>query len=479
MLGTFKTYCQLLGEVTDSRNNREALIKAYALRDERQAGELIKQWNKYEKLIDPSQEYGFARSVKNLNPRDIFAWSRSEKFMNDGQPDPNNARANLLSMLELLKRVEKQRETQKQEQNDYEVVFKSAMVTAYIPRSEGASCKLGAGTKWCTAATKSRNMFNDYTKNRDVVLYYIFTKHDGKFAVAQYTKLKQLEVYDEEDNPMNVSDLESILKDHGVSLDQIVKIPSMTDQLRALSDSYIQSTKTIRPDVPLDKWASEEKLDELMQTVEQLASDSPEEFQQSRRETNLPDTALLSVEPLTRQALLFFLDKQLNPPGSMPESNKQFQHLFLDMVVDYIDLRIRDQGEPTSKEHILYNFFDEETSHMLYMYSKRWMNGDWRELHDLSLNLVMEFPESAVEDNFTKLLVRIVMREKGGRFPELEHQLKQHIKHMNKQGWTDHTARVLRFSDYYNRLASDGQNELKKILPTLSNFVGNDLSHTR
>lgn len=471
MIGNFKRYCELLGEVTDSRNNREALIKAYALRDERQAGELIKQWNKYEKLIDPNQEYGFARSVKNLNPRDIFAWSRSEKFMNDGQPAPKDARANLLSMLENLKRVEKQREQQKQEQDNYEVVFKSPMVTAYIPRSEGASCKLGAGTKWCTAATKSQNMFNDYTKNKDVVLYYIFTKHDGKFAVAQYTKLNQLEVYDEEDNNMNVSDLESILKDHGTSLGQIVPIPTIADQLEALSDSYVRSTNTQRSDVPLDKWASQEKLDELLQTARELATSKPQEFQSARAETGLPDTTLLMGEAVSRRAIDFFFNKQLNPPGSMPDTNKRFQQLFLDSVVDYTDLRIRSQGSTGKLHHTMYDYFDEDSMHLLYMYSKRWMNGDWKELHGLAVDLVLETPSTAIEDNFTKHLIRMIMREKGGRFPELEQQLKLYIDQESKRGWNDNNARVLRFSDFYNRLALPSG---EKILPTLSNFVGKE-----
>ncbi len=39
------------------------------------------------------------------------------------------------------------------EESDYDIVHDNEYATIYRPRSTGASCKLGRGTKWCTAAT--------------------------------------------------------------------------------------------------------------------------------------------------------------------------------------------------------------------------------------------------------------------------------------------------------------------------------------
>jgi len=160
-----------INEITDSKRNREALINAYGFKDDSEASQVITQWNKLESLIDSDPEtFGFPRNVKNLNPKDIFSWSRASKQLGY---DATEARENLLAMIENLKRVRQQRDTQKQEQHNYETVLSKNGVTVYIPRTEGASCKLGAGTKWCTAATKSQNMFNKYTKQDGVTLYYI------------------------------------------------------------------------------------------------------------------------------------------------------------------------------------------------------------------------------------------------------------------------------------------------------------------
>ena len=68
-----------------------------------------------------------------------------------------------------LKRV-----TQKSQENDYEVLLKTPEYVLYKPNSEAASCKLGKGTKWCTAATQGTNHFNEYRDQGE--LYYIHTR---------------------------------------------------------------------------------------------------------------------------------------------------------------------------------------------------------------------------------------------------------------------------------------------------------------
>ncbi len=56
----------------------------------------------------------------------------------------------------------------------------SDKIKILIPETQAASCYLGRGTRWCTAATKSTNYFDDYSKAGP--LYIIFTEK-GRFQL--------------------------------------------------------------------------------------------------------------------------------------------------------------------------------------------------------------------------------------------------------------------------------------------------------
>ncbi len=48
--------------------------------------------------------------------------------------------------------------------DDMEVLYVGDMGQLIIPRTTEASCEIGSGTRWCTAATQSDNMFRNYSK---------------------------------------------------------------------------------------------------------------------------------------------------------------------------------------------------------------------------------------------------------------------------------------------------------------------------
>jgi ankyrin repeat protein len=64
---------------------------------------------------------------------------------------------------------------------DTEVVFSNSEVTVYYPKTEEASCYYGQGTKWCTAATRGKNMFEEY--NNKGSLYIIVGKDGEKYQM--------------------------------------------------------------------------------------------------------------------------------------------------------------------------------------------------------------------------------------------------------------------------------------------------------
>ena len=68
-------------------------------------------------------------------------------------------------------------------EKDIEQIYDDGTVKIYVPKTQEASCLLGVNTKWCTAAKKSKNYFNQY--NREAFLFYIFVggSQPRKFAL--------------------------------------------------------------------------------------------------------------------------------------------------------------------------------------------------------------------------------------------------------------------------------------------------------
>lgn len=487
-----------LNEVTDSKRNREALINAYDLRDDRQARELINHWNKYESLIsDDPETFGFPRNVRNLNPKDIFAWSRVAKQQGE---DPSVARGNLLSMIENLKLVFANRDKQKQQQDDYDVVFRSENLTVFKPNSEGASCKLGAGTKWCTAATKSKNMFDDYTKKKGVTLYYFHTKHEGKYALAVYPS-GEMEAFDEEDNQVRIDDLQRTVRDHGADLNKIVPMPSPFDPLKNMCDRLVSNTQKQFADES-DVMDMDQLGYDILWKCNELIRANSKEFQQFRQETNYPDIALLAFkgeyhyhtstgtvsddndEIISAPAMIFFTNNTLNPSGSMPETNKMFQRQVESTVVAHTDTLLKNNTSVEGKQIAeflardikhAFELNDGAVSDLLRRYSKRHLNGSWDNLHQLTFDLIAERPHEVIGNTVTVQLLIFTMVEKEGRWKQLEDLVKSEIENHNRQGWTEDNHRILRLSEFYNRMVTGilGEPEIIKYLPTYSDTIGN------
>jgi len=63
-------------------------------------------------------------------------------------------------------------------QNEIDKVYEDNEWLIMIPKTERASCLLGKGTKWCTAAEESNNMFEHY--NSDGPLYVLIDKYNDE-----------------------------------------------------------------------------------------------------------------------------------------------------------------------------------------------------------------------------------------------------------------------------------------------------------
>ena len=86
-----------------------------------------------------------------------------------------------------------------------EQVFNDASVRVIVPRDEPAACYYGQGTRWCTAATKGHNYFNQYSKNGS--LYILLPKKPQYDGEKYQLHFGSEQFMDENDEPIDVLNL--------------------------------------------------------------------------------------------------------------------------------------------------------------------------------------------------------------------------------------------------------------------------------
>lgn len=487
---TFKEYVSILiGEVKDTKRNREQVIQAYGLMDhapehvaQERAKELIDKFTKLEPLIDPSNDY-FGVPGKKYNPKDIFSWSRLAKDM---KYDKLEALQNLEAMLVNLGRESDRKEQAKLSEKEYDILVDNEHATLYRPKSMAASCKLGAGTKWCTAATNS-NQFDSYMA-QGVVLFYAITKRkkfntaqavwppqpagtgsrvpgsdhkpEKKIAVAMYPDGETFEFFDEQDNKMDQYDWEdefsalelptdlNFYKKHGPSPMSLLR-QSATDAQSKLSGRVARSE--------FDEETNWELLNEVLNRVKRIFKDQDpeqiEEFKKYRADEGMPDEVFL-MDVFDSNSMEYFTDREYNPPGSNNWGNSQFQQEIVRNVkrLTYLTKQLNDRqgSEDDGREmdninRLLYGPNDSEESqnrmHMLIGYVVKHMNGSWPELEKALIDMWMTNHASTdmvIADGYSEhsqhpfqnsmMWLRLVMKYKDYKWPELEQALHTRIK---------------------------------------------------
>lgn len=113
-----------------------------------------------------------------------------------------------ISIGQLYNTIEQYGDTRAEEktkiQKDTEKIFENNEVLVVKPKTQESSCYYGSGTKWCTAATRTKNMFNTYIKKGP--LYYLIFKNLGvdndfyKLAIHYDIFNDKYRLYDAKDN---------------------------------------------------------------------------------------------------------------------------------------------------------------------------------------------------------------------------------------------------------------------------------------
>ena len=100
------------------------------------------------------------------------------------------------------KEVEKSIEQKFYDLGEAELIYNDSEIKVFLPKSKRASCFFGKNTRWCTAATDSKNYFNEYNKKGP--LYVVLIKPENKRYQFHF-RTKQF--MDEKDNKINPNEL--------------------------------------------------------------------------------------------------------------------------------------------------------------------------------------------------------------------------------------------------------------------------------
>ena len=97
------------------------------------------------------------------------------------------------------KEQEKDIEKEFYESGEAELLYNDSEIKVVIPKTERASCYFGRNTRWCTAATKDRNMFSEYVKHGD--LYIVLIKKNNERYQFHFESEQFMNERDEPVNP--------------------------------------------------------------------------------------------------------------------------------------------------------------------------------------------------------------------------------------------------------------------------------------
>lgn len=96
---------------------------------------------------------------------------------------------------------------------DAEVLYNGPLGILTVPKTREASCALGSGTKWCTAASdEKKNMYNYYTKYGPLYIW-----HDKKRKQKYQFHFDSGQFMDSQDQPLGVEDARYFMEQNPVT----------------------------------------------------------------------------------------------------------------------------------------------------------------------------------------------------------------------------------------------------------------------
>ena len=152
------------------------------------------------------------------------------------------------------------------DQGKADTVYEDGDVKVVIPRDQAAACAYGRQTRWCTAATKGANYFEQY--NKDGPLYILLPKSPDTPGEKYQLHFPTSSYMDKDDDPVDIGDL---LNDRFPALGQwFLSNPSTAEDLKDdvafASDELLQKISddiwAIVQDVVMDDYSNWEANDD-------------------------------------------------------------------------------------------------------------------------------------------------------------------------------------------------------------------------
>ena len=91
------------------------------------------------------------------------------------------------------------------DQGKADKVYEDGDVKVVVPRDQAAACAYGRQTRWCTAATKGQNYFEQY--NKDGPLYILLPKEPDTPGEKYQLHFQSGSYMDKDDDPVDIGDL--------------------------------------------------------------------------------------------------------------------------------------------------------------------------------------------------------------------------------------------------------------------------------
>ena len=209
----------------------------------RQIRDLVTDFHKLNKYL-PTQGGG----------RDLNAY----KNLDDLKQAIENAKA-------VLQAKEAEKVHKQQMRDDADRIYQDKTTLVVRPHTEGASCYYGQGTRWCIAATDSRNYWDDYSTEQGKVFFFILDK-DAELREDELDKVAL--VYDSDnadsDSPYDAYDA----ADNQLSSYDIVGYYDGAwdqDKQNDVFEAIQQSLDENPPEVGIDLYEELEKLQDYAQ----------------------------------------------------------------------------------------------------------------------------------------------------------------------------------------------------------------------
>lgn len=172
-------------------------------------------------------------------------------------------------------------------EGEYSKMYEDERYSVFIPETFKASCTLGKGTEWCTAA--SRSLYDKYSGEGD--LYIIVDKETGKRTQAHFGNSTQ--IMDEDDEPTYLP--YALYELLGTDLVDCVGDPELPAEILVKLSNH--SSESVRVSIASNRKTPSEIL-------EKLATDSDHDVRQAVAEN--PSTPLTVINKFANGPDWFF-----------------------------------------------------------------------------------------------------------------------------------------------------------------------------